>query len=204
MPHNWWTRKNFVLVVAVVALAFIGLRHDRRVLSRAGRQRCPRSGLALQPAGLCLHDLQPGQEQPVHGRARRKNPGVRAAADVIGSAAKWNWPKPELPMQKQSRAMAAASAAALVVLPAGVALAQGAPGGGTAPAAAPPAAPETKAPENTAPENTAPENEGGGEEKETGQDDPAAGDRPFGRQWHGARALPELSAERVSSVYSVR
>jgi hypothetical protein len=61
-------------------------------------------------------------------------------------------------MQKQSRAMVAALAAALVVLPAGVALAQGAPGGGTAPAATPPAAPETKAPENTAPENKAPEN----------------------------------------------
>ena len=61
-------------------------------------------------------------------------------------------------MQKQSRAMAAALAVALVVLPAGVALAQGAPGGGTAPAAAPPAAPEIKAPENTAPKNKAPEN----------------------------------------------
>ena len=44
-------------------------------------------------------------------------------------------------------------------LPAGVALAQGAPSGGTAPAATSTAAPETKAPENTAPENTAPEKE---------------------------------------------
>jgi hypothetical protein len=61
-------------------------------------------------------------------------------------------------MQKLSRVMVAASAAALVFMPAGVALAQGAPGGGTAPAATPPAAPETKAPENTAPENKAPEN----------------------------------------------
>ena len=61
-------------------------------------------------------------------------------------------------MQKQFRAMAAALVVALVVLPAGIALAQGAPGGGTAPAAAPPAAPEIKAPENTAPENKAPEN----------------------------------------------
>ena len=60
-------------------------------------------------------------------------------------------------MQKQSRAMVAALAAALVVMPAGVALAQGAPGSGTAPAATSPAAPETRAPENTAPENTAPE-----------------------------------------------
>jgi len=24
MPHNWWTRRNFVLAVAIVALAFIG------------------------------------------------------------------------------------------------------------------------------------------------------------------------------------
>jgi hypothetical protein len=65
-------------------------------------------------------------------------------------------------MQKLSRVMVAASAAALVFMPAGVALAQGAPGGGTAPAAtaAPEAkAPESKAPENKASENTAPEKE---------------------------------------------
>ena len=60
-------------------------------------------------------------------------------------------------MQKLSRVMVAASAAALVFLPAGVALAQGAPDGGTAPAATSTAAPETRAPENTAPENAAPE-----------------------------------------------
>ena len=45
----------------------------------------------------------------------------------------------------------------LVVPPAGVALAQGAPSGGTAPAATSTAAPETKAPENKSPENTGPE-----------------------------------------------
>ena len=55
-------------------------------------------------------------------------------------------------MQKLSCLVVAASAAALVLLPAGVALAQGAPSGGTAPAATSTAAPETKAPENTAPE----------------------------------------------------
>ena len=60
-------------------------------------------------------------------------------------------------MQKQSRAMLAALAAALVVPPAGFALAQGAPSGGTAPAATSTAAPETKAPENKSPENTGPE-----------------------------------------------
>jgi len=54
--------------------------------------------------------------------------------------------------------MVAASAAALVFLPAGVALAQGAPSGGTAPAPTA-AAPEAKVPESMAPENTAPENE---------------------------------------------
>jgi hypothetical protein len=61
-------------------------------------------------------------------------------------------------MQKLSRVMVAASAAALVFMPAGVALAQGAPGGGTAPAATSTAAPEAKAPENKAPENKASEN----------------------------------------------
>jgi hypothetical protein len=60
-------------------------------------------------------------------------------------------------VQKQFRAMLAALAAALVVPPAGFALAQGAPSGGTAPAATSTAAPETKAPENKSPENTGPE-----------------------------------------------
>ena len=51
-------------------------------------------------------------------------------------------------MQKLPCLVVAASAAALVLLPAGVALAQGAPSGGTAPAATSTAAP---APESTAP-----------------------------------------------------
>jgi hypothetical protein len=50
-------------------------------------------------------------------------------------------------MQKLSRLVVAASAAALVLLPAGAALAQGAPSGGTAPAETSTAAPETTAPE---------------------------------------------------------
>ena len=50
-------------------------------------------------------------------------------------------------MQRLSRVMLAVSAAALVLLPAGSALAQGAPSGGTAPAATTTAAPETTAPE---------------------------------------------------------
>ena len=50
-------------------------------------------------------------------------------------------------MQKLPCLVVAASAAALVLLPAGVALAQGAPSGGTAPATASTAAPETTAPE---------------------------------------------------------
>jgi len=55
-------------------------------------------------------------------------------------------------MQKLSRLVVAVSAAALVFLPAGAALSQGAPSGGTAPAATSTAAPETRASENTAPE----------------------------------------------------
>ena len=47
-------------------------------------------------------------------------------------------------MQKLPCLVVAASAAALVLLPAGVALAQGAPSDGTAPAATSTAAPETK------------------------------------------------------------
>ena len=50
-------------------------------------------------------------------------------------------------MQKLPRLVVAASAAALVLLPAGVALARGAPSGGTAPTATSTAAPETTAPE---------------------------------------------------------
>ena len=61
-------------------------------------------------------------------------------------------------MQKLSRVVVAAWAVALVFVPAGVALAQGAPGGGTAPAETPTVAPEAKAPENKAPENKATEN----------------------------------------------
>ena len=67
-------------------------------------------------------------------------------------------------MQKLSCVVVAAWAVSLVFVPAGVALAQGAPGGGTAPAATSTAAPEAKVPENKASENkasesTAPEKE---------------------------------------------
>jgi hypothetical protein len=61
-------------------------------------------------------------------------------------------------MQKLSRLVAAASAVALLVLPYGAALAQGAPGGGTAPAPPPAAstpAPEAKAPDSAPAENAA-------------------------------------------------
>jgi hypothetical protein len=63
-------------------------------------------------------------------------------------------------MQKLSCVVVAAWAVSLVFVPAGVALAQGAPGGGTAPAATSTAAPEAKAPESKAPENKGPENKG--------------------------------------------
>ena len=68
-------------------------------------------------------------------------------------------------MQKLSCVVVAAWAVSLVFVPAGVALAQGAPGGGTAPAETPAAAPEAKAPENKAPENTARENAAAEKEK---------------------------------------
>jgi hypothetical protein len=60
-------------------------------------------------------------------------------------------------MHRSFRLVVAASAAALLVLPAGVALAQGTPAGATAPAAAPAPAPEPRAPENKAAESAAPE-----------------------------------------------
>ena len=62
-------------------------------------------------------------------------------------------------MQKLSCVVVAAWSVSLVFVPAGVVLAQGAPGGGTAPAATSTAAPEAKVPENKASENTAPEKE---------------------------------------------
>ena len=67
-------------------------------------------------------------------------------------------------MQKLPRLVVAAWAAALLALPAGVALAQS---GGTAPAPAAisTAAPEPKAPENKAPENTAAEKKGAPKKK---------------------------------------
>ena len=68
-------------------------------------------------------------------------------------------------MQKLSCVVVAAWAVSLVFVPAGVALAQGAPSGGTAPAATSTPAPEAKAPENKAPENTARENTAAEKEK---------------------------------------
>jgi hypothetical protein len=62
-------------------------------------------------------------------------------------------------MQKLSCVVVAAWAVSLVFVPAGVALAQGAPSGGTAPAATSTAAPEAKVPENKTSESTAPEKE---------------------------------------------
>jgi hypothetical protein len=61
-------------------------------------------------------------------------------------------------MLKLSRLVVAASAVALFALPSGVALAQGAPSGGTAPA--PPPAASTPAPEAKPLENTPAENAG--------------------------------------------
>jgi hypothetical protein len=66
-------------------------------------------------------------------------------------------------MQKLSRVVVAARAVALVFVPAGVALAQGAPSSGPAPAST--AAPEAKVPENKAPENVVPEKKAGSKKK---------------------------------------
>jgi hypothetical protein len=68
-------------------------------------------------------------------------------------------------MQKLSCVVVAAWAASLVFVPAGVALAQGAPSGGTAPAATSTPAPEAKTPENKAPESKASENTASEKEK---------------------------------------
>jgi len=62
-------------------------------------------------------------------------------------------------MQKLCCVVVAAWAVSLVFVPAGVALAQRAPSGGTAPAATSTAAPEAKVPENKASESTPPEKE---------------------------------------------
>jgi len=84
MPQDWWTRKSLIYVATVIVLAFmgfivIGVSHPEPAASAA----LPL--LALQSAGLRLHDLQPVQGQPVDGCAACQNPGVRTAADVIGS-----------------------------------------------------------------------------------------------------------------------
>ena len=93
-------------------------------------------------------------------------------------------------------------------LPSGVALAQGTPSAGTAPAsppaASPTTAPEAKAPETAPAESTAPRKKSASKKKQAGQDDPAAGDRPFGRPRHGTGALSQLGAEGISSIHSVR
>ena len=62
-------------------------------------------------------------------------------------------------MQKLCCVVVTAWAVSLVFVPAGVALAQGAPSGGTAPGATSTTAPEAKVPENKASESTAPEKE---------------------------------------------
>ncbi len=69
-------------------------------------------------------------------------------------------------MQKLSRLVAAASAAAFLVVPSGVALAQGAPAPvPRPPAASSTAAPEAKAPENAPAENTAPQKKAAAKKK---------------------------------------
>ena len=68
-------------------------------------------------------------------------------------------------MHQLFRVVVAASAAALLILPAGVARAQGTPGGATAPAAAPATAPEPRTPESKAAESAAPERKAAAKKK---------------------------------------
>ena len=91
MPRNWWTRKNFVLAAAVVALALIGF-----VVIGVSYPE-PAASAALGPDWQCSRlafvftTCSRVKTQPVHGRPRRQNPGVRTAADVIGSGRKRSW-----------------------------------------------------------------------------------------------------------------
>ena len=144
-----------------------GFGHDRRVLSRAGRQRRTRSRLALQPAWPSSSRPAAGSGKASRGRSPRQSPGVRTAADVIGSAG--NEVGPEFSMQKLSRLVVAASAAAFVVCLPALRWRRARPAAGPAPARSEfHAAPEAKTPENAPAENTAPK-EGGGQRKRSRQ-----------------------------------
>ena len=85
MPHNWWTRKNLVLAAAVVALAFIGF-----VVIGVSYPE-PAASAALGPDWHCSRlafvftTCSRVRHSQVRGRPPRQNPGVRTAADVIGS-----------------------------------------------------------------------------------------------------------------------
>ncbi len=85
MPHDWWTRKNLILAAAVIALAFIGCI----VIGVSYPE--PAASAALGPDWHCSRlafvftTCSRFKAQPVHGCPACQNPGVRTAADVIGS-----------------------------------------------------------------------------------------------------------------------
>ena len=198
MPHNWWTRKSLVLAAAAVALASAigffatGVSYPEPV----ARATLGRIGSA---AGW--HS----SSRPAAGRSTPRPcpcawPRTRCARGCGRNRIRPQraWLELEHFMQRRSCLVVAASVAALISLPAGVALAQSAPNTGTGTTTAAPSATAAEtAPATAEKEKPAPE-------KEAGQDDPAAGDRSVDRSRHGARALPQFGAERIPAIYSVR
>ena len=85
MPHNWWTRKYLVLAAAAAALAFIGF-----VVIGVSYPE-PAASAALGPDWQCSRlafvftTCSRVKHSHVDDYPRRQNPGVRTAADVIGS-----------------------------------------------------------------------------------------------------------------------
>jgi hypothetical protein len=129
------------------------------------------------------------------------------------------WTTREVQMQKFSRI--AAVAALFLCVPASAVLAQSTPttatpdpgaGSAPAPATAPAAAGDYDTCDHNHDHNHSRDDHAyhhdraraRGKEKEVHPDDPAAGDRQVDRQRHGAFALSQVGAERVSAVHSVR
>jgi hypothetical protein len=149
MPRNWWTRKNLVLAAAAAALAFIGF-----VVIGVSYPE-PAASAALGPDGSAAG--WPSSSRPAAGPDTASlHPSDSPKSRCADGCGRYRiGPVTELATgasyAKTARLVVAASAAALLSLPAGVALAQGrraaeprqhpACGNSTA-------APEPKAPEN--------------------------------------------------------
>jgi hypothetical protein len=133
MPYNWWTRKNLVLAAAVVALAFIGfVVIGVSYPEPAASALSVRTGSAAGWPSSSRPAAGPGTARPWPSASPKSRCADGCGRNRIGR--KRSWPEPELPMLKTVSCHGGRVAAALVLLPAGVALAQGAPSGGTAPA----------------------------------------------------------------------